>query len=401
MPVPEHVPEALVCDLSLHRPTAEPFARFTELAGEPLRWTPRADGHWVALDEASAHEVLADARRFSSECIVVPSRARLWPRPLIPEELDPPRHATYRRLVAPHFSPPAVQRLGPELAVLAREQVAGLPLGEEVDLMAALARPLATRSWALAVGLTEEETAALVAAHAGLSDPEGAEAAGAELVVLLEALVARRRAGPGDDVVTAVVGGEVDGRPLRDDEALDFLFLLVLAGLDTVASVLGYLLRHLAETPPLQDRLAAEPEVHGRAVEEALRRWSVVGTARTVTEPTEVQGAALAAGDRVFVPTCVASLDPTVHADPMAYDVDRPPARHLAFGVGPHRCLGSHLARSVLARFLEAIAVVRFVPAGDLSECATGGLVHGMGALVCRVHAPDPQTGDQPGSARS
>lgn len=383
-------PAQLVCDFSLHRPTSKAFERFVAIAGRPLRWTDRHEGHWIALDEATVHAVLADPYRFSSECIIIPRSASVWPRPLIPEEIDPPRHAEYRRVVAAAFSPPAIGARHDDFARVASSAIDRLVPGSAADLMGAIARPVGVGGWALVVGLSEAETESLLNAHRGLSSPDSdAQLSAVALVAALEGILADRRADPRDDVPSSIVHGRIEGRTIDEDEAADYLFLLALAGIDTVASVLGYLLRELAMTPALQERVATDRSCRRRVVDEALRRFAVVNTARTVTVDTELAGVELLAGDRILIPTCAANLDPALHDDPLAFDVDRPPQRHLAFGVGPHRCLGAHLARALLGVVLDHLGPVRFRPAEDLEPCATAGLIHGMARLPVEVLLPD------------
>jgi len=146
---------------------------------------------------------------------------------------------------------------------------------------------------------------------------------------------------------------EIDGAPVADAPLYAMCFLLYTAGLDTVAKVLGYSFRHLAENPGLRRMLVEKPEMIPDAVEEFLRFYSIATTVRVVTKDTEFAGVAMKEGDRIVCPTSSAGRDPEQFPDPDTFIPDRKPNRHLAFGAGPHRCVGSHLARLELRIALE------------------------------------------------
>jgi len=131
------------------------------------------------------------------------------------------------------------------------------------------------------------------------------------------------------------------------------LFLIFGGGIDTVAASLGFVFLHLARDPDLQAQLRADPTLIPEAVEEFLRRYSLVSVRRRVLRDVEAAGVSMKQGDWVHLMTPLASLDPQAFADPLALDIRRSPNRHTAFSVGPHRCIGSHLARRELVIALE------------------------------------------------
>jgi len=185
-------------------------------------------------------------------------------------------------------------------------------------------------------------------------------------VAYLRELIARRKREPADDLTTFCINAQIDGRPVADDEIVGMCFLLFLAGLDTVAAALGLSFRHLALHPEHQAQLRARPELIPDAVEELLRRYSMITSSRLVTEDMEFAGAPMRQGDRVIFSTPLANLDAGEFDQPLAVDFERTPNRHVAFLYGPHRCLGSHLARRELIiamqEFLQRTPPFRLAP---------------------------------------
>lgn len=163
------------------------------------------------------------------------------------------------------------------------------------------------------------------------------------------------RANPVDDFTGYLLGSEVDGQSLTDDELLGYCFLVFIGGLDTVSSSLGFHFMHLALNPEQQSDLRAHPDKIPGAVEELLRAYSIVNMRRIVTRDIEFQGVPMRAGDIVLISTELANLDPQVFDRPAEVDFDRDDATapHMTFSFGPHRCVGSHLARRELRIALE------------------------------------------------
>ena len=206
---------------------------------------------------------------------------------------------------------------------------------------------------------------------------EGDPAAFFEISALAEELL-RERAASGsqrDDVLSAIVGGTVEGRPLTMEEQVGATTILFTGGLDTTKAALGNIARHLAEDPRLEQRLR-DPEWVKSDLDEFLRYESpIMFMARTVTRDTELGGCPLKAGDRVAVHYASADRDETrfEHADQLNLDRERHP--HAAFGLGPHRCIGLHFARLQIeiafSELLSRVTNLR-IPAGARVESAVG-----------------------------
>jgi cytochrome P450 len=169
----------------------------------------------------------------------------------------------------------------------------------------------------------------------------------------LRSVIAERRARPGQDLISEAIGFEIDGRPVTDEEVTSYCFFMFMAGLDTVAAALGYALYHFATHPGDRQRIVADPALIPAAIEEILRAYAFTIPARKVKKDIEVGGCPIAAGSMVQLPIRAATRDERAFAGGAEVRIDRTPNNHIAFGAGPHRCLGSHLARHELVIALE------------------------------------------------
>jgi cytochrome P450 len=227
---------------------------------------------------------------------------------------------------------------------------------KEAELMTAFARPFPISVFLSLMGLPLELAPKFMAWEEGLlhgeTVQESADAAFAIKAYLTEVIAERRRS-PADDLVTFAVTSTVDGRPLTDEEIMGICFLLYVAGLDTVASTLGFIFRRLAMSPEDQKILRDEPALRTAAIEEYLRVFSTTVSNRLVTRDIDFHGAPLKAGDRVYLCWALSGLDDREFPDPYRFDFRRESVRHTTFAVGPHRCIGSHLARRELKIALD------------------------------------------------
>ena len=168
-----------------------------------------------------------------------------------------------------------------------------------------------------------------------------------------------RRANPGDDLVSLVLQARIDGQPFDDDTVIDFCFFLLIAGLDNTNFTIRALLQQIAMDHDLRKRLVDDPSLIDAAVEEALRYFSpVIALGRTARTDASLGGCPVHQGDKVLMMFGCANRDPAEFENPDAFDIDRFPNRHVAFGVGPHRCLGSNLARTEIAVAIEEVLKV-------------------------------------------
>jgi cytochrome P450 len=195
--------------------------------------------------------------------------------------------------------------------------------------------------------------------------------------------VAQRKAKPGNDAISAIANGTVDGRPLTDTEIFAMCSVVLFGGLDTVAAMLGLIAKFLAEHPGHRKQLIDEPGLIPAAVEELLRRHHLVNIARVAARDFVYKGIEFKQGDAVLTPTPLAGLDDRVYADPLAVDFHRKGPPNLVFGRGVHQCIGSYLARTELKVFIEEwlkrIPDFHIKPGGKVEM--RGGRVHTVAHL--------------------
>ena len=362
MPIPDHIPDDLVRDFDYHTEPSflrDPFAGMDAVRDARVFYSPRYGGYWVLTRADDIRAVFQDPDAFSSADVAIPAGA--YPRVLRPLALDPPEHGVYRQVLSAAFSPQAAARREEEIRLACQELVGGFARAGRCELLEAFTKPLPTRIFVGMMGLPASEAVQLLQWNDALlhryDDPEGRRVAAKSIEGYLAALIHERRRARGgreDDLVEVLLAGRVHDRPLTDDEILDCAFLLFMAGLDTVTAVASFSFRTLADRPDLQQLVSADPAIVPRAVEELLRAHAIVNAARTATRDTTMAGGVrVKAGDRVLLATSLASRDPHEFPHPEAIDFGRQANRHLAFGAGPHRCLGSHLARVELRVALE------------------------------------------------
>jgi cytochrome P450 len=275
------------------------------------------------------------------------------PVPLIPLALDAPEHTRFRRLLHPFFSPATLAALQPSLHAQAAAIIDTIAGRAECEVIAELATPYPSQVFLTLFGLPLEDRDRLIEwkdVIIGFSldgEPDADDmAAAAAMFEYLMAAIASHRETPGDDILSQVLTG---ADPLTDEEALGLAVVLVLAGLDTVTAAIGAALCELARRPDLRSALAASPDLIPGFVEEVLRLEPPVPViGRMTTEPVTVAGVTIPAGSPVRL--CVGAVNRDGGDDASADVVlDGRLHKHWGFGGGPHRCLGSHLARMELA----------------------------------------------------
>jgi cytochrome P450 len=282
--------------------------------------------------------------------------------PLIPLQIDPPDHAKYRRFLDPEFSPKRVGELEADARAIVGSLIDGFVERGGCDVHEEFATPLPSSIFLRFMGLPRSDLATFLQWRDDTIRPDVAdfeEAAalrdrvGHDVTAYFEAALDGARRTPGEGLLSRIAVGEVEGRPLTRVEQLGICHLLLLGGLDTVTATLDCELAYLALHPAQRQRLVADPPLIAGAVEELLR-WEtpVMVVVRAVRQDAELAGVRVEAGDSAVIMIGAANLDAEF---PEARQVDfaREGNRHLSFGGGPHRCLGSHLARLELRVALE------------------------------------------------
>lgn len=319
-------------------------------------WSPHNGGHWIAKTHETVARVLTDTEHFSSRRVIVSDEVSERP-PLVPLQLDPPHHEPYRALLQAALSPKAVGRLGERARALTIELIEGFKADGGCEFISQFAQHLPVAIFMEIVGLPASDRALLTAiadrAVRGETEAERNQAA-ADLIGYGMGKIAERRADPGNDLISAVAGAEVDGKPIDDLTLAGLVLLLLLGGLDTVASTLGFYAQFLATHPEHRRQLVANPDLIPNANEELLRRFPIAALAREVKADVQLAGVRMKPGDMVLVPTQMDGLDAEKFAAPLHVDFGRvKPGANATFGAGAHRCVGSMLARTELRIFLE------------------------------------------------
>jgi cytochrome P450 len=284
-------------------------------------------------------------------------------RPLIPLQIDPPDHHAYRKLLDPLFSPRRVAALEPRVRELARSLVDAVADDGACNFNAAFAEPFPSTVFLELLGLPVSRASEFIAFKDGIirppaRTPEEREQmvaeTGREIYAVLGEVVDARTREPQDDFISGFLTSEVDGRRLSREDVIDICYLFFLAGLDTVTASLDCMLAFLARHPDHRRQIAGDPGLIPNAVEELLR-WEtpVPGVVRLATEDTEMSGCPIAAGSQVTVLLASANTDERAWERADEVDFTREVVKHLSFGGGVHRCLGSHLARLELRVALE------------------------------------------------
>lgn len=284
-------------------------------------------------------------------------------RPLIPLQIDPPEHKSYRKLLDPIFAPKQVALLEDQTRALVRDLIDAVADRGECNFHHAVAEPLPTTVFLQLLGLPVDRAREFIELKDGIirpptHTPEERRAytrkVGQRIYEVLQEAIDERMVERRDDFLSRFLDAEVDGHRLTNDDVLDIGYLFFLAGLDTVTASLDCMLAYLAQHPEQRQRLVDDPAVIPHAIEEMLR-WEtpVQGVVRVATQDTEIGGCPVAKGQVVTAMLGSANTDERAWPHVDVVDFDREENRHLAFGGGVHRCLGSHLARMELRVALE------------------------------------------------
>jgi cytochrome P450 len=388
-------PQCPVEALELNSPSAPALTHFRQLDAVQDRLRPvfrntEGDGYWMFTDHAVILDGLQHPELWSSSVIVPtePDPPYKW----IPIMIDPPEHAKWRHVLAEYFSPGRVKGLREEQHRLAGELIEKIAPEGGCDFVSRVARVFPSIVFLKIMGMPVDHLDEFLEWEDKILHQQGvgeevnaARFEGMQQVMgYFAGLIGQRRAASdpdADDIVSKAIGWTIDGAPVSDGDLLNCLLLLFMAGLDTVASQLSYAMLHLATHPADRRRIAAEPEVIPRAVEELLRVYPIVQTARKATRDMDFHGCPVKAGDMAAFPMAAAGRDTTAYPEARRVDFDRGVTRHLSFGAGPHRCLGSHLARQELAVVLEEWH--RRIPEYEVAEQPVehGGQVFGLDSL--------------------
>jgi cytochrome P450 len=381
------------------------YAIYDDLRGRcPAAWTPENGGHWLLTDYEGTFEATRDDDLFTSTPgtgIPFGSEndgvgvAAIMP----PIHTDPPLTAPMRQLTAKFLSPASAERMVPEIRQIADELIDEFIEAGEGDLVRQLTTPLPARVILRMLGFAEDRVLEWVTVihtiihgdEYGLSRKEAENQIGE--LILGELGRRAERGVSDDDMVGSILHGVVQGRALSVEEQFGYVLLLLFGGMDTTSGLTGNSLLRMIEQPGLRQQLIDQPELIKSATEEFLRHGTPTqGLARTISRDTEWRGVQLAEGDRALLVWAAANRDPKVFGCPADIDLERTPNRHLAFGVGQHRCLGSNLARVMFRVMIQQILarLPDFEAASEPSRFHDAAAVYAVKSLPVRF-TPGPK----------
>jgi cytochrome P450 len=323
----------------------------------PIAHTDRFGGVYFPSRYEDIRAVAYDTEHFSSRRGMV----REGPPTMVatpPVTSDPPEHRAHRRVLLPAFTPNAAARFEPQTRRICRELIERLSGKSGCDGATDYAQKVPVRVTATLLGISE---------HAGdlfrrwigeffelgVTDPAVAVRVVTEVRAFFGDEIAARRAAPGDDLISYLLDAEIDGEKLSEDHIQGTLRLLLFAGIDTTWSAVGACLWHLATHEDDRKRLVADPALIPTAIEEFLRAYAPATVAREIVKETEIGGCPVKTGEMVLLSFPAANRDLATFADAGRVIIDRSPNRHVAFGLGIHRCIGAHLARMEMTVALQ------------------------------------------------
>ena len=369
----DRVPPNLVTDFDVYDPSlATPVDVFQQrvaglAAKGPVVYSPAHGGHWVVTRYEEIHRVLTDPETFSSypNNLVTPADFGKF----IPLELDPPEHTAYRQVLQPLFSPQRMKKLSGDIRAVVNELIDGFAPTGQAEFISEFAHELPARvflalmDWPLEdAPLFSEATDVVLFGKPGGTQEESDQAriaAGLTVAGYFQKVIEDRRSNPHEDATSTLINTAVElpggTRVLEDQELFLMFYLLLMGGLHTVQGSLAWAVMHLVDNPAQRDLIIADPAVIAKAVEEILRIEAAVAAGRRATRDVELGGVSIAKGDQLLLMLCSANRDPDTFPHPADLDINRSPNRHLSFGAGVHRCLGSHLGRVELTIALEEL----------------------------------------------
>ena len=343
----------------------------------PVAHTDRYGGGWFPATHAGVSTIAKDTENFTSRQVIIsdarPTDEEL-PSPIgvaPPITSDPPFHALARKLILPAFSPGVVNALEPQIRELCNRLLDDV-IGEEVvNGSLSYARNIPPGVIREMLGFPAEDTEKFIEmVHTITEAVDRPLEERIEMFVPIEeyfvAQIEDHQDNPRDDLTTFLLDAEIDGQKLALEHVFGTMVLILVAGIDTTWCAIGASLWHLAQNPEDLARLVAEPELMPVAVEEFLRFYAPVTMARLVNADMDYLGCPMKEYDWILLGFPAANRDPVVFKDADKFIIDRAENRHVAFGLGIHRCIGSNLARLELRVAIEEF--IRRYPKFELAN---------------------------------
>jgi hypothetical protein len=364
----------------------------------PIAHTERWGGSWLPTRYDDLQAFVRMVPQLSSRIILVASLPREEEEydPILAEygdasppiTSDPPDHIPHRRMILPLFTPQAVEEYRPFAEQLCEQMIDGFIAKGECDAALDYAVHVPAKTIAHIIGVDGDRSDEFVGwvrgvLEVGLHNPPVRNKYRRIIRQYFGELVEARMANPTGDLISKLLEKDINGVPVRKKDVVGMCVLLLVAGIDTTWSSIGSALWHFATHPDDRRRMIDEPELWPSAIEEMLRFYSPVTMAREVTEEVPVGDVTMMPGDRLLMNFPAANRDPSVFEDADKVILDRAKNRHIAFGIGPHRCAGSNLARMEMDIALRAW--FNRIPEFELSDpdavTWAGGQVRGPRSL--------------------
>ncbi|WP_327010435.1 cytochrome P450 [Dactylosporangium sp. NBC_01737] len=366
---PFHGPQTLeerIRQYSIYQPWLQddPIPVFDEMREHaPIVRSEEFGGYWILTRYEDVEWAARNPEIFSNAQVGIPHR-EIFPAKQIPVQLDGDEHRKWRQALSDLFNPGVVNQITPQLRQATIDTIEPLVEKGRCDFIEDVAVKLPAEAFLINFGIGREYLQSLQdhknwlrrEALPKARNDEDIREANKPLWQFFSDAIDRRRAEGTEgriDVLSRLLNTSYDGRPLTQDEMVNAAFVTMLAALDTTTAALGLIFQYLARHPEAQDMITRQPDRIPQMIEELLRHEPVVSTGRLVTQDVERHGVTMRKGDRVLLSWGMAGLDPNVFEDPDRVDFDRPTSRHLAFAVGPHRCLGMFVARRVMKVAVE------------------------------------------------
>jgi cytochrome P450 len=340
----------------------------------PVAFSEAHGGHWVTSKYADIAAIARNPGVFSSEFVTVPPMLGVGEVGMPPLTSDPPDHGPLKGLLTSAFTPKRMALIEPLVREIVASSIDAFADRGWCEASAEFCKIVPMYTIARLLGLPTEDDATFTDWVHRMVEMQGTDEsfeAGFEIMEYFSELLPKRQANRGEDFISYLTTAEVDGHTLDDSDIILSSMSVLLAGIDTTWSTLAHALWHLAQDQDLQQRLRDEPALLDTAKEEFLRFYAPVSVARVAKTDTEVGGCPVAAGELVMIPFPSANRDPEEFADPDTFDATRSPNRHVAFGLGIHRCVGVNLARLelsiALGEFLRRVPPFRLDPDHEIT----------------------------------
>ena len=378
---PDHVPEDRVMDFDVYQsPPAGmcPQQMWFEMqanAKHPVMWTPRNGGHWIAMEPGLTESVLSEWDTFSTKVVMVPREpmGETYSK-YLPLPLDPPNHFEFRRILNANLGAKPIARMTEDVEELTATLIESFKANGRCNFTTEFAEQLPVRIFMRVVDLPEADLPKLKYLADQFTRPDGSithPEVERQFSEYIGPVIRERRGKTGGDLITEMVNGKIFDRPITDEEAENMCIQVLIAGLDTVVNLLGFIFSYLATNADLRRKLASDPALLDDAIPEFLRRFPLVSNAREVCREIEFGGVVLKPRDMIMGSTILVAMSETSNADALEFKLERPKRHFFLFGKGIHVCPGAPLARLelkiILREWFARIPEFRLVDGESLS----------------------------------